>query len=196
MNWYYRDGDQQVGPVADEAMRALIRAGAITAETPVWKEGQVDWVTLAQTELGTLPPMPQAVSAPSRRFTWKVLVPVVGVVVALLALLIWWLHGRTDQGTNSMESLCRAADRGDATAQCNLGNCYYNGHGVPMDKAEAVKWYHKAADQGLADAQGHLGICYHFGDGVPMDKAEAVKWCHKAAEQGYAAAQSELDKLR
>ena len=61
---------------------------------------------------------------------------------------------------------------------------YEQGHGVPQDYAEAVKWYRKAADQGDAFAQYNLGVMYDNGEGVPQDQAEAVKWYRKAAEQG------------
>jgi len=35
----------------------------------------------------------------------------------------------------------KAAERGDARAQYNLGFMYLNGTGVPQDYAEAEKWY-------------------------------------------------------
>jgi hypothetical protein len=35
---------------------------------------------------------------------------------------------------------------------------YYYGRGVPRDRAEAVRWYHKAADQGDEYAQRALGL--------------------------------------
>jgi TPR repeat protein len=34
---------------------------------------------------------------------------------------------------------------------------YIEGHGVPQDTAEAVKWFRRAAEQGDALAQGELG---------------------------------------
>ena len=86
----------------------------------------------------------------------------------------------------------KAAEQGDASAQVNLGNCYYSGDGVPQDYAEAVKWYRKAAEQGYAEAQYNLGVCYDFGTGTEQDEAEAVKWYRKAAEQEYANAQNNL----
>jgi TPR repeat protein len=46
----------------------------------------------------------------------------------------------------------REAEAGDAIAQMNLGICYFNGSGVAVDKAEAVKWWKRAADSGDADA--------------------------------------------
>ena len=53
------------------------------------------------------------------------------------------------------------AEKGDARAQVNLGFMYYNGEGVPMTRAEAVKWYRKAADQGYDMAQSKLGFMYY-----------------------------------
>lgn len=41
-----------------------------------------------------------------------------------------------------------AAQQGDADAQYNLGDCYYNGTGVTQDYEEAKKWFEKAAAQG------------------------------------------------
>ena len=86
----------------------------------------------------------------------------------------------------------KTAEQGDAEAQFNLGNGYYNGQGVPQDHAEAARWYRKAAEQGLAAAQVNLGFMYHNGQGVPQDDAEAARWSRKAAEQRDAEAQNIL----
>ena len=51
-----------------------------------------------------------------------------------------------------------SAEQGDAKAQFNLGNRYYNGQGVPQDYKEAVKWYRLSAEQGVAQAQYNLGV--------------------------------------
>ena len=69
---------------------------------------------------------------------------------------------------------------------------YYNAEGVPENRAEAVKWWHKAAEQGFAVTQFNLGWMYDEGRGVPQNYAEAVKWYRKAAEQGHAIAQFSL----
>jgi hypothetical protein len=84
------------------------------------------------------------------------------------------------------------ADRGDASAQFNLGLMYSHGQGVPQDYAAATQWYRKAADHGDPLAQTNLGVMYAQGQGVPKDYAESVKWFRKAAEQGNAYAQSNL----
>lgn len=88
-----------------------------------------------------------------------------------------------------------AAIRGDASAQFRLGVMYGKGEGVPLDYAEALKWYRKAAEQGHVRAQNNLGSMYHGGKGVPQDDAEARKWYRKAAERGIAVAQYNLGRM-
>ena len=58
----------------------------------------------------------------------------------------------------------KAAAQGNACAQCNLGDLYYNGQGVPQDYDMARQWYEKAAAQGNAYAQNNLGILYAQGN--------------------------------
>lgn len=82
-----------------------------------------------------------------------------------------------------------AAEQGDATAQCNLGNAYYIGQGAPLDHAKAVEWWRKAAEQGDARAQLNLGFAYYRGEGITKDRAKAVEWWRRAAGQGDAKAQ-------
>ena len=50
------------------------------------------------------------------------------------------------------------AGQGDAEAQFRLGVMYFNGRGVALDIAEALKWLWKAADQGHARAQDVSGL--------------------------------------
>ena len=85
---------------------------------------------------------------------------------------------------------CRkAAELGDATAQYELGICYYFGYGVEEDKVEAKRWhckaaeqFRKAAEQGDTVAQYSLGICYFTGYGVEEDQAKAVQWYGKGKQ--------------
>ena len=86
----------------------------------------------------------------------------------------------------------KAAEKGNANAQCNLGYMYANGEGVEQDDAEAIKWYRQAAEAGNIAAQYNLALRYESGNGVAQDDVEAVKWYRKAAEQGDADAQYEL----
>lgn len=79
----------------------------------------------------------------------------------------------------------KAAEQGDAYAQCSLGECYYYGDGVPRDLSEAEKWYRLSAKQKYVGAEFRLGDFYFFGNGVAQDLAESLEWYRKAARQGY-----------
>ena len=59
----------------------------------------------------------------------------------------------------------KAAERGFAEAQNNLGLICALGRGVLQDDAEAVKWFRKAAEQGYAPAQNNLGEMRRQGRG-------------------------------
>jgi len=86
--------------------------------------------------------------------------------------------------TADIASLREAAERGDAEAQYDLGNCYYDGNGVVYDFIEAAKWYHKAAET-FAHSQCRLGECYYKGLGVTQDFTEAIKWFREAANSNH-----------
>jgi uncharacterized protein len=86
----------------------------------------------------------------------------------------------------------KAAERGDAVAQNNLGVLYKKGEIVPQDYRQAVYWYRKAAEQGDGHAQYNLGVACVAGYGVPQDYRQGVFWYRKAAEQGLDRAQNNL----
>lgn len=90
--------------------------------------------------------------------------------------------------------LLKAAERGDAEAQCIIGGCYKYGDGVEENATEAARWFRIAAEKGNALAKRNLGFCYARGEGVEMDFAEAEKWYRMAAEQGDADAQAVLNE--
>lgn len=69
----------------------------------------------------------------------------------------------------------KAADRGYAEAQENLGEMYKRA----KDDAQAVYWYQKAAQQGYPAAQYNLGDAYAEGQGVQQDDTRAVTWSGK-----------------
>lgn len=48
MQWYYAQGDDQIGPIDDHAFHDLVRAGTVTPETPVWREGMATWLPYGQ----------------------------------------------------------------------------------------------------------------------------------------------------
>src|SRR5580658_2230593 len=57
----------------------------------------------------------------------------------------------------------KAAEKGNAAAQNNIGFLYESGFGVKQDYAEALNWFSKAANQGDADAQNNIGWLYQSG---------------------------------
>ena len=75
-----------------------------------------------------------------------------------------------------MKRFRKAAEKGDAEAQNNLGKCYAVGEGVPQDFVQALKWYRKAAEQGHAEALFNLGGRYYNGEGVTKDEIEAYAY--------------------
>jgi TPR repeat protein len=87
------------------------------------------------------------------------------------------------------------AEKGDSSAQYNLGLLYAKGEGVPQDLAKAAAWYEKAAVQGVAAAQYNLGLMYANGQGVPRDLQKAAQWYQKAAEQGVDGAANNLGTI-
>ena len=95
-------------------------------------------------------------------------------------------------GDTSVATYIDKANKGEAWAQNNLGDCYYLGDGVEQDYTKAVALYLMAAAQGYAEAMCNLGYCYFNGEGVKQDYAMALQWWHKAAEQRFAEAQYNL----
>ncbi len=96
---------------------------------------------------------------------------------------------------SAMPALRTLADDGNPIAQNNLGDMYYDGHAVPKDVNEAVKWYRKAANQSYAEAQNKIGKMYYDGEGVGKSYSQAVKWFQEAAEQNHLEAQTSLGAM-
>ena len=110
---------------------------------------------------------------------------------AALALVVPLpVHANSDRV--DVAAVRKAAEKGDAQAQYDLGSMYAKGVGVAKDAQQAVVWYRKAADQGVAPAQYNVGFMYESGYGVPHDAQQAVLWYRKAADQGLARAQYRL----
>ena len=95
-----------------------------------------------------------------------------------------------DQG--AAELLRKAAETGDATAQCALGECYAEGIGVEQDLQKAIAYYTLSAEQGFAPAQAILGLAYLSGAGVEENPETALKYLQLAADQGLPEAQNQL----
>lgn len=97
----------------------------------------------------------------------------------------------TKVSSNDLAIVRAAAALGYIEAQQLLGDMYMQGQGgVPLDYAEAERWYRKAAEQGSVAAQNNMGVLHVWGYGVPQDNVEAYAWFSIAAEQGFFGAAS------
>ena len=99
-----------------------------------------------------------------------------------------WVNERylvpLDLSENNVDALRKAAARGDALAEVNLGWLYHEGKGLPKDYNKAAELYRKAADQGNAVGQAYLASQYAEGKGVPKNYDKALELFHKAIDQG------------
>ena len=116
----------------------------------------------------------------------------------------------------------RAAERGNARAQFDLGLMYANGNGVAKNEAEALKWFNKAAQnnfskpvsvqrvvrtektsqqfifaknaaaKGNARAQFDLAMMYSKGNGVRKNEKLAFNYFHKAARNNLVEAKFQM----
>lgn len=48
MSWYYANGSERIGPLADAEWEAALSSGAVQADTLVWRDGMTDWLPYRQ----------------------------------------------------------------------------------------------------------------------------------------------------
>lgn len=83
-------------------------------------------------------------------------------------------------------------DKNNASAQFNVGQAYYYGHGVEKNYNKAFAWYVKAADQDYSLAQIQLAEMYFSGKAVPKNVKKAIEIIKPLAELGDPKAQENL----
>lgn len=86
MSWYVRRGDREIGPLGEDALRALVGTGQITVDTQLRREGLSDW-TAAFALPGILgpraaAPTPYDTAPPWRRYWARSLDIIVGFGLA------------------------------------------------------------------------------------------------------------------
>ncbi len=108
---------------------------------------------------------------------------------------------KKEEYTKAMELYQKAADKGVAQAQYDLGGLYggtiyRDKKGVKRNGGKAVELYQKAADQGYVEAENTLGAIYEFGlHNVRQDYSKAVEYYKKASEKGFLKSYSSLAGL-
>ena len=86
-------------------------------------------------------------------------------------------------GVEALKWYKKAAERGSAIAQLELGNIHNIGVLVEEDMEKAIYWYKLAGNNGNASAQVSLGSIYQYGQGISRNYKEATKWYEMAAKQ-------------
>lgn len=99
------------------------------------------------------------------------------------------------QFEEALELYTKAASKGLADAQFQLGKMYYLGEGTSKDYSSASMWFKRAARQRHAKAEYGLATCYMNGDGVPVNYDQALMYMKASAIRGYVPAQQKLADL-
>ena len=89
----------------------------------------------------------------------------------------------------------RAADRGQAQAQFELGKIIDDPH-AEEGSDEAFRLWKLSAEQGYTAAEFMVGVCYGAGRGVGVDCGEAKRWLSRAAAKGHERAAKVFADLR
>jgi hypothetical protein len=105
---------------------------------------------------------------------------------------------KAGDGAKSLELWRPLAVHGSAAEQLRIALMYFDGPfseglNLPIDHAEAAKWFLLAAKQGLLEAQLHIAGMYLHGQGVARDEVRSYMWLRIAAEHGDDAAARNLD---
>jgi len=95
----------------------------------------------------------------------------------------------------SIADLLHKAQGGDAKAQYELAEAYFEGNGMAKDPKQGLVWLRKSAGQGYAGAEATLGFMYQKGVEIAPDQQEAANWYRKAARQNVTKAQTHLSEM-
>ena len=93
---------------------------------------------------------------------------------------------------DGLSTIRSAAEKGNATAQLNMGAMYLQGLCVEQNDREAFKWFLESAEGGNAQAQYMVGNMYLYHKGVDGDIYSRINaagvWMGKACDKGVAEA--------
>lgn len=117
-----------------------------------------------------------------------------GDVVAQFSLGEALYYG-SDDTSQAIEWLRKAAAQKHAPAEFHMGQLYDFGFGVTPSDREALTWYRRAAEHGHAAAQRTLGDFYRKGRAVPANAEEAARWYRRGADAGDLRAQYQLAEM-
>jgi uncharacterized protein len=96
------------------------------------------------------------------------------------------------QAVSACQELAR---QGDAQAQYELGEFFYDGQRAPRDLPQALHWFEQSSLQGNAQAQLRLGTMFFQGEGVPANNVQAYIVLKMAAVNGSDEAMDSADQV-
>lgn len=94
------------------------------------------------------------------------------------------LNTQPDNLPEALAVCQKAAKSGDAQAQYELGEFYYDGKNAPRDLTQALNYFEQASLQGHAQAQYRLGLMFFHGEGVQANNIQAYIVLKMAAVNG------------
>lgn len=94
------------------------------------------------------------------------------------------LNTSAEELQQALASCQQAAQSGDAQAQYELGEFYYDGKNAPQDLNKALNYFEQASLQGHAEAQYRLGSMFFRGEGVAANNVQAYIVLKMAAVNG------------
>jgi len=120
-----------------------------------------------------------------------------GYMLALLLMAaLYESRGQSDDLERAVELYTELSRRGDRTARCKLGLCYYFGRGVKQDYKVSAEWLRNCALQGEPEAQCYLGLQYLNGLGVEQDEKSGYELLTKSAAQGFVLAEYHVTECK
>jgi TPR repeat protein len=127
---------------------------------------------------------------PQQARAWVQSAALAGNVAALNASRQWFQDGDNSNSQqvlfDTLNTYGKAAAKGSAEAQYQLGLLFLTGNQLVQNTQEAVQWFRYAGAQGHSRAQYELGRMYREGQGVPKNLPEAYAWWSLAQKGGVA----------
>ncbi len=109
------------------------------------------------------------------------------------------LNVAPEQQATAISNCQQIARNGDAEAQYELGQFYYNGQYQGeqrrQDFSQALFWFEQASLKGHAQAQYYLGLMFYRGEGVPENYIQAFILFKMAAVNGSDDAMDAADQV-
>ena len=102
---------------------------------------------------------------------------------------------KTKQFAKAREILLTLANKGNVSAQYNLGVLYRNGHGFKKNYKKAYYWFSKSASQKHPGSLFAAGMMKYRGQGSSKNIDSAIKLISSAADLGYQPAKRQLLKI-